>query len=42
MTEEREEREELIPVGSETVVDNEDGSEDEPEGNEPLKVEVAG
>lgn len=38
MTEEREEREELIPLGNETVVDN----EDETGGNEPLKLEVAG
>lgn len=42
MTEEREEREELTPLGSETVVDNEDGREDEPEDNDPVKAEVAG
>ena len=42
MTEEREEREELTPLGSETVVDNEDGREDEPEDNDPVKPEVAG
>jgi len=38
MTEEREEREELSPLGTETVVDN----EDETAGNDPLKLEVAG
>jgi len=36
-----EEREELIPVGNEPVVDNEDGREDESEGNDPVKLEVA-
>ena len=41
MTEEREEREELIPVGNEPVVDNEDGREDESGGNDPVKLEVA-
>ena len=35
MTEEREEREELIPLG------NEDGREDESGGNDPVKLEVA-
>ena len=40
-TEEREEREELIPVGNEPVVDNEDGREDESGGNDPVKLEVA-
>ena len=36
----REEWEELIPVGNEPVVDNEDGREDESGGNDPVKLEV--
>jgi len=34
-------REELIPVGNEPVVDNEDRREDESGGNDPVKLEAA-
>ena len=33
--------EELIPVGNEPVVDNEDWGEDESGGNDPVKLEAA-
>ena len=42
VTEEREEWEDLVLVGSEIFVDNEGGSEDETEWNGPLELEVAG
>jgi len=37
----REEREELIPVGNEPVVDNEDEREDESRGSDPVELKAA-